>query len=586
MSVAVALKLTDVPPPPADGTVIVPGSESDGGVVSCTVTLKPIDAVSLVTVSVNVHDTDVVPRGNVPAPGAHEAVGAPLSSVTPLRSKETEAPLELVASAVMSGMDPEGGSADARGASAPNEAMVMAAIVASRRHAAGYREHRGADLGRLARPIPQRTINALRGQLNVRLALRGRVRAGSVERPPSAPITSRAEAMQRNVATRAVPRTLSVCLAHLDRDEASETFIRAHAALLPCRVSVVHGTADRPLFLDDFPLASSSVRARGWRFGRRAALRAVGADMLAARYTPEYRTALRRSRADVALAEFGPVGVQAMDACRVEGVPLVVHFHGYDASSSAVLAGYSRSYRRLFAEAAALVAPSEALRLRLLSLGAPPGRTYTSANGVDCTRFLRGQPERAEPVFVAVGRLVEKKAPQLTIEAFAKVLAVHPTARLRFIGTGPLREQCEELAKLRCGRAVEFLGEQPHDAVVRELQTARAFVQHSVVAPDGDMEGMPVSVIEAGASGLPVVSTRHSGIADIVVDGVTGFLVEEGGVDAMAARMAELVERPALAGALGRAARRRVEMHFGIDASIDRLRRILEHAAGGEGARC
>jgi glycosyltransferase involved in cell wall biosynthesis len=187
-------------------------------------------------------------------------------------------------------------------------------------------------------------------------------------------------------------------------------------------------------------------------------------------------------------------------------------------------------------------------------------------------------------VFVAVGRLVEKKAPQLTIEAFAKVLAVHPTARLRFIGTGPLREQCEELAKLRCGRAVEFLGEQPHDAVVRELQTARAFVQHSVVAPDGDMEGMPVSVIEAGASGLPVVSTRHSGIADIVVDGVTGFLVEEGGVDAMAARMAELVERPALAGALGRAARRRVEMHFGIDASIDRLRRILEHAAGGEGA--
>lgn len=379
---------------------------------------------------------------------------------------------------------------------------------------------------------------------------------------------------------------MNLCLIHLDRDEPSETFIRAHAARLPCRVAVVHGTADRPLFLDDVPLTASSAPGRGSRLARRAVLRVAGADMLAARYTPEYRAALRRSRADVALAEFGPVGVQTMDACRVERVPLVVHFHGYDASSKVVVAHHGRSYRRLFAEAAALVAPSEALRLRLLSLGAPPDKTRTSANGVDCTRFVPGHPEHAGPVFVAVGRLVAKKAPQLTIEAFARVLESHPTARLRFIGDGPLRAQCEKLARSWCGKAVDFLWAQPHEVVVRELQAARAFVQHSVVAPDGDMEGMPVSVIEAGASGLPVVSTRHSGIADIVLDGETGFLVDEGDVDAMAARMADLVERPELAGVLGRAARRRVETHYGIDAAIDRLQGIIEGAARGKTASC
>src|SRR5207244_4825020 len=85
MSVAVAVKLTGVPPPPLDGVVIVPGSVREGGVVSCTVTLKPIVLVSIVTVSVKVHDTGVVPMENVPGPGEQEADGAPLSSSTPLR---------------------------------------------------------------------------------------------------------------------------------------------------------------------------------------------------------------------------------------------------------------------------------------------------------------------------------------------------------------------------------------------------------------------------------------------------------------------------------------------------------------------
>ncbi|HWJ30791.1 MAG TPA: glycosyltransferase [Gaiellaceae bacterium] len=374
---------------------------------------------------------------------------------------------------------------------------------------------------------------------------------------------------------------LHVCVVHLDHDNPSETFARAHVERLPCRVSVVHGTADRPLYLDDQPLEPGSRAGVVARLGRRVLLRGLGRDMLAVRFAPEYLEALRLSHADVLLAEFGPVGVQAMDACHTLGVPLVVHFHGYDVSSRDVLAVFGESYRRLFGEAAAVVAPSTDLSRRLLELGAPPERLHHSANGVDCARFTAGDPASAPPTFVAVGRLVEKKRPDLTITAFAQMAAGRHGPHLRIVGEGPLRDSCEALASRLCPGAVDFLGEQPHDVVARELRGARAFVQHSAVAANGDVEGMPVAVLEAGASGLAAVATRHGGIGEVVVDGETGFLVEEHDVDAMAARMATLADDPVLAGRLGRAARSRIETFFSLDASIERLWRIVQAAAHG-----
>jgi Glycosyl transferases group 1 len=103
---------------------------------------------------------------------------------------------------------------------------------------------------------------------------------------------------------------------------------------------------------------------------------------------------------------------------------------------------------------------------------------------------------------------------------------------------------------------VTFLGEQPHDVVAAELRGARAFVQHSITAVDGDSEGLPNSVLEASATGIPVVSTRHAGIPEIVVDGTTGYLVDEHDVPAMVTQMERLLGDPALAATLGRAGRR------------------------------
>jgi glycosyltransferase involved in cell wall biosynthesis len=126
---------------------------------------------------------------------------------------------------------------------------------------------------------------------------------------------------------------------------------------------------------------------------------------------------------------------------------------------------------------------------------------------------------------------------------------------------------------------VTFMGAQPATVVREEMRRARCFVQHSVEAPSGDSEGTPVSIIEAGATGLPVVSTRHAGIPGVVVEGETGFLVAEHDVEAMAERMLDVARDPELAGRLGRAARRRVEAYFSIEGSVADLWKIIQSCA-------
>ncbi|MEJ7710231.1 MAG: glycosyltransferase [Pyrinomonadaceae bacterium] len=214
-----------------------------------------------------------------------------------------------------------------------------------------------------------------------------------------------------------------------------------------------------------------------------------------------------------------------------------------------------------------------------MALGAPPEKVHYNPCGVDYRAFAGGDPAKAPPVFVAAGRFVDKKAPHLTLLAFAAAHRSHPEARLRMIGDGPLLAACQDLAK-GCGidSAVTFLGAQSHSVVQAEMQRARCFVQHSVEASSGDCEGTPVSILEAGASGLPVISTRHAGIPDVIIEGQTGFLNDEHDVDGMAEHMRRLTREPETASALGLAARERIRNNFSIELSVQQLWSIIESA--------
>jgi glycosyltransferase involved in cell wall biosynthesis len=371
------------------------------------------------------------------------------------------------------------------------------------------------------------------------------------------------------VATRRIEarsRCISVVTPYLPA--MSETFIRGHIEGLPAKVVLIYGW---PPSVDGRPVLSAPRRAfhKLWRI-------ASGEDLDRVT-TAAYVKAFRRHRVAAVLAEYGTTGVIVFAACRQLGIPLIVHFHGYDASVHSVLKENAQAYRDMFRDAAAVIAVSRPMQRKLISLGAPAEKVHYNPYGVDCREFAGADPAAAPPVFVGAGRFIEKKAPDLTLQAFAEARRKVPEARLRMVGDGPLLDRCCELAvELGVADGVTFLGAQPHAVVREEMRRARCFVQHSVVAASGDSEGTPVSVLEAGASGLPVISTRHAGISDVVAEGETGFLVDEHDVASMASYMVRLAKDPALAGKLGQAARLRIQASFSKEQSFGRLWTIIE----------
>ena len=277
------------------------------------------------------------------------------------------------------------------------------------------------------------------------------------------------------------------------------------------------------------------------------------------------------------LAEYGETGVGVMGICKRLKIPLVVHFHGYDAYQNQVLDRHRETYKKMFAFSSAIIVVSKHMYDQLVKLGAPREKVFYNPCGIDLTKFKQACLASSPLHVLAVGRFVEKKAPYLTILAFKKVLDALPKAKLIMAGEGELYDVCHQIAKsLRIEHAVELRGAVTHEEVASLMQQSRIFVQHSLVPGSGDSEGTPVGILEAGASGLPIVSTKHAGIIDAVRDGETGFLVNEGDIDAMSDYMHRLLSNPELAVEMGRRGREHMRNNFNITTSIKNLRDILD----------
>jgi colanic acid/amylovoran biosynthesis glycosyltransferase len=377
----------------------------------------------------------------------------------------------------------------------------------------------------------------------------------------------------------------SVCVVSTKKDAYSETFIRAHIERLPAKVLAIYDAWPFPQrwgnnrFILPLPVLISSnlisALPKAFNF-----ISPECADRVSMRLkTLGLANLFRKNRVNAVLAEYGPTGVAVMEACRLAAIPLIVHFHGCDASAHRTLSNYGEGYRRMFCKAAAIIAVSRDMEAALLALGAPREKLHYSPYGIDCFFFKQTQPAQQPPHFLAVGRFVDKKAPHLTLLAFNQVVRVVPEARLTMYGDGALWEACKQLTRaLKIADKVNFPGPCPHIELAAVMQNTRAFVQHSLKATYGDSEGTPVAVLEAGASGLPVVATRHGGIKDTVIHGETGFLVDEGDLDGMAAYMLKLAQEPELAGAMGRRARKHISANFSMEQSITKLYGIIEQA--------
>lgn len=356
----------------------------------------------------------------------------------------------------------------------------------------------------------------------------------------------------------------------------SETFIAAHLGRLQAVVLVLSG-GSLPTMGNDVDLINSAGLAA--RLRKQYELKVLGKS-IPAMLRERVAQALRRQRVAVVLAEYGPTGAAMLPVCQAAGIPLVVHFHGYDAHKQETLE-QQNGYRELLDGAAAVVVVSRAMEDQLIRLGAARKRLHFICYGIDTTKFSPNDPGEVPPHFAAVGRFTGKKAPLLTLMAFHRAWLEQPQMRLTIAGTGELWEAVWLMRRaLGLEQAVDLPGIQSPLQIAKLMRNSRAFVQHSVTPSTGDMEGTPLAVLEAMACGLPVVSTRHAGIIDVVQEGRTGMLTDEYDVATMADHMAQLAAQPDLAARLGSAGRNYVMAHHRVEHQVEKLQNLLNQVAG------
>ncbi len=235
---------------------------------------------------------------------------------------------------------------------------------------------------------------------------------------------------------------------------------------------------------------------------------------------------------DAVVCHFGPAGV-ALQQFREVGLlraPLVTIFHGYDITNYLTRVP-PEFYDQLFAHGDLFLPISDRWLQRLGELGCPPERTQRHRLGTDLSTFTHAvrQPAAGEPVrILSVARLVQKKGIEFGIRAVAILTAQGIPVVYDIVGDGPLRADLEELtADLNLGDQVNFHGARAHAEVAALMRERHILLVPSVTDDEGGMEGIPVVIMEAMATGLLVIASRHSGIPEIVRDQVTGALIAE-----------------------------------------------------------
>lgn len=276
--------------------------------------------------------------------------------------------------------------------------------------------------------------------------------------------------------------------------------------------------------------------------------------------------------ADLVHAHFGTRGIAYLPAVREYSLPFVVSFYGYDISQ--IPRSDPSAYDELFSEVTAVTCLSEDMRDDLIEIGCPPDRIHKIPLCIDPTKFTFQERTigAEEPVrILTVARHVEKKGLEYAIRAVAE-LDSDRDITYTIAGDGPRREQLETLVdELGVNDRIEMVGWVSQEEVSRLMSDSHIFVLPSVTAENGDKEGTPTVLLEAQSSGLPVVSTRHAGIPEIVQDGESGLLVPERDVNSLVQALQDMLSAPEQWSAMGHAGREYVEARHSIDTVSEEL---------------
>jgi len=257
---------------------------------------------------------------------------------------------------------------------------------------------------------------------------------------------------------------------------------------------------------------------------------------------------LDKGRYDIIQCHFGPngsLGALLKDVRALSG-KVITTFHGYDLTSYLVSRG-SEVYEKLFKIGDLFLPISNRWKEKLISLGCPPEKILIHRMGIDVGKFRLSQDKchKNKITLLTVARLVEKKGVEYGIQAVVRIAEKHPNIEYRIAGDGPLKKILHDMiAKAKINGSIRLLGWQDQQEISALMGQTDILLAPSVTSKDGDQEGIPVVLMEAMARGMPVISTFHSGIPELVIDGKTGLLVNEHDADALSEKLEYLITHP------------------------------------------
>ncbi|MDJ0601367.1 MAG: glycosyltransferase [Crocosphaera sp.] len=284
---------------------------------------------------------------------------------------------------------------------------------------------------------------------------------------------------------------------------------------------------------------------------------------------------------DIIHCQFGHLSFRGMafQAINSPHAQLITIFRGFDISTFVEMKG-KHIYDKLFNQGDFFLANCEFFRKKAIALGCPVNLIQVHFSGLDCKQFTFKPRylKKDEKIRIATtGRLVEKKGIEYSIRAVAKQAKINPNLEYNIIGDGELRPDFEQLIKdLGMEDIIKIVGWKNETEIKKILDESHIFIAPSVTAKDGNQDA-PINVLkEAMAMGLPVISTYHGGIPELVEDGVSGFLVPERNVDSLADKLNDLITHPEIWEKMGQAGRNYVEKYYDLEMLNNKLIEVYQ----------
>jgi glycosyltransferase involved in cell wall biosynthesis len=301
----------------------------------------------------------------------------------------------------------------------------------------------------------------------------------------------------------------------------------------------------------------------------------------------ELRALLRLlSRTDARLLHiyFGQIAVHLLPLIRTWKNPSIVSFHGADVTVDMNKPAYRESTQQMLDAVKLVLVRSESLRRAVIDLGCDQKKIEVQRTGIPLEEFAFHEwsfPNDGEWRLVQAGRLIEKKGLPFTIRAFAVFLRKYPNATLTIAGEGPLLGELQKLAReLNIERRVSFTGFISQEELRDIYYRSHIFVHPSQTGHDGNVEGIPNSMLEAMASGLPVFAADHGGIPEAVENGVSGVLVRERDHEALGNALLNATQDSDSLARIARNGAEVVRKNFDLQAQAQRLEEIYLRLIG------